>query len=127
KTHQQLPAVAKCLQRILFLRRSLAGCLCATAGSGVCRLPVAPAPLWPLRRRGCRPGGEGRQRYHGQGCNRQGETGMLKLRVITALVLVAIVLGALFGLGRDGFAVIAGIFFLAAGWEWSGMMGKLSM
>lgn len=52
---------------------------------------------------------------------------MLKLRVITALVLVTIVLGALFGLQRDGFAIIAGIFFLAAGWEWSGMMGKLTL
>lgn len=51
---------------------------------------------------------------------------MLKLRVITALVLVAIVLGAMFGLDREGFAVITGIFFLAAGWEWSGLMGRLT-
>jgi phosphatidate cytidylyltransferase len=52
---------------------------------------------------------------------------MLKLRVITALVLVAIVLGALFGLSRDGFAIVAAVFFLAAGWEWSGLMGRLNI
>lgn len=52
---------------------------------------------------------------------------MLKYRVITALILFAIVLGALFGLERTGFALVAGVFFLAAGWEWSGMMGKLGL
>lgn len=52
---------------------------------------------------------------------------MLKLRIITALVLFAIVLGALFGLERTGFAIVAAVFFLAAGWEWSGMMGRLSL
>lgn len=44
---------------------------------------------------------------------------MLKLRVITAVVLLFIVLGALFGLGRSAFAITAAVFFLAAGWEWS--------
>lgn len=48
---------------------------------------------------------------------------MLKLRVITALVLLPIVLGALFLLERQGFALVAAAFFLAAGWEWSAMMG----
>lgn len=49
---------------------------------------------------------------------------MLKLRIITALVLLPIVLGALFLLERQGFALIAGVFFLAAGWEWSAMAGR---
>src|SRR5690625_4513883 len=49
---------------------------------------------------------------------------MLKQRVITAVVLVAIVLGALFGLARDAFALVAAIFFLAAAWEWSAWIGK---
>jgi phosphatidate cytidylyltransferase len=47
---------------------------------------------------------------------------MLKLRVITALVLLPIVLGAVFYLERTPFAVIAGVFFLAGGWEWSAML-----
>ncbi|MGB2246921.1 MAG: phosphatidate cytidylyltransferase [Alcanivorax sediminis] len=51
---------------------------------------------------------------------------MLKLRVITALVLLPIVLGAVFGLERIPFAVVAGIFFVLAGWEWAAMMGKVS-
>lgn len=51
---------------------------------------------------------------------------MLKLRVITALVLLPIVLGAMFGLERTPFAIVAGIFFVLAGWEWAAMMGKVS-
>ncbi|MBA3980150.1 MAG: phosphatidate cytidylyltransferase [Alcanivorax sp.] len=51
---------------------------------------------------------------------------MLKQRVITALVLLPIVLGALFFLGRSGFAWVAGVFFLIAGWEWSALMGRLA-
>lgn len=51
---------------------------------------------------------------------------MLKLRVITALVLLPVVFGAIFGLERDLFAIIAGVFFVCAGWEWAGMMGKVS-
>ena len=51
---------------------------------------------------------------------------MLKLRVITALVLLPIVLGAVFGLDRLPFALVAGVFFLMAGWEWAAMMGKVS-
>ncbi len=46
---------------------------------------------------------------------------MLKTRVITALVLLPVVLGAVFGLSRLPFALIAALFFLAAAWEWSGM------
>mgnify|MGYP005748850757 CR=1 FL=1 len=49
---------------------------------------------------------------------------MLKLRVITALVLLPVVLGALFLLERPHFAWVAGAFFVAAGWEWSAMMGR---
>lgn len=52
---------------------------------------------------------------------------MLKHRVMTAIVLFVIVLGALFGLGRQGFAVAAAVFFLAAGWEWSAWIGRLSV
>ena len=52
---------------------------------------------------------------------------MLKLRVITALVLLPIVLGAVFGLDRQMFAIVAGVFFVLAGWEWSAMMGNVSM
>ncbi|GAA5128024.1 phosphatidate cytidylyltransferase [Alloalcanivorax gelatiniphagus] len=51
---------------------------------------------------------------------------MLKLRVITALVLLPVVLGAVFGLERLPFAVVAGAFFLVGGWEWAGMIGALS-
>lgn len=47
---------------------------------------------------------------------------MLKLRVITALVLLPIVLGAIFALDRFYFSLVAGAFFLAGGWEWSAMM-----
>ena len=47
---------------------------------------------------------------------------MLKLRVITALVLLPVVLGAMYFLERQAFAVVAAVFFLAGGWEWSGMM-----
>ena len=51
---------------------------------------------------------------------------MLKLRVITALVLLPIVLAALFLLDRTAFAWVAGVFFLIAGWEWSALMGRLA-
>ena len=51
---------------------------------------------------------------------------MLKLRVITALVLLPIVLGAMFGLDRLPFALVAGVFFLLAGWEWAAMMGTVT-
>ena len=47
---------------------------------------------------------------------------MLKLRIITALVLLPIVLGAVFFTERAVFSCIAGVFFVAAGWEWSSMM-----
>lgn len=47
---------------------------------------------------------------------------MLKLRIITALVLLPIVLGAVFFTERSLFVWIAGFFFLAAGWEWSSMI-----
>ena len=52
---------------------------------------------------------------------------MLKLRVITALILLPIVLGAVFLLDRSAFALVAGAFFLAAGWEWSALLGRLSL
>lgn len=47
---------------------------------------------------------------------------MLKTRIITALVLLPIVLGAVFYLERSLFVWVAGAFFIAGGWEWSAMM-----
>jgi len=52
---------------------------------------------------------------------------MLKLRIITALVLLPIVLGAVFFTERALFVWIAGFFFVAAGWEWSSMMRRAAM
>lgn len=52
---------------------------------------------------------------------------MLKLRVLTALVLLPIVLGAVFGLERELFALVAGLFFLAGGWEWSAMVERFGV
>lgn len=52
---------------------------------------------------------------------------MLKLRIITALVLLPIVLGGLFLLERQNFSLLAGAFFLAAGWEWTAMAGRPPM
>ena len=49
---------------------------------------------------------------------------MLKQRILTALVLLPIVLGALFALERQMFAWVAAVFFLAAGWEWTGLMPR---
>lgn len=47
---------------------------------------------------------------------------MLKTRIITALVLLPVVLGAVFWLDRPLFVWVAGLFFMAGGWEWSAMM-----
>lgn len=44
---------------------------------------------------------------------------MLLPRILTALVLLPIVVGAVFFLERNFFACFAGLFFLVAGWEWS--------
>ncbi len=52
---------------------------------------------------------------------------MLKLRIITALVLLPIVLGAVFFTDRQLFVWIAGFFFIAAGWEWSSMIKGAAM
>lgn len=49
---------------------------------------------------------------------------MLRLRVITALVLLPIVLGAVFFLDRSWFAPVAGVFFVAGGWEWSAIQSR---
>src|SRR5690554_7995697 len=87
----------------------MAGFRWSDVGSGAGGLRRPPAPLWPFRR------GSGQPERRGV---------MLKLRIITALVLLPIVLGALFLLERQGFALIAGVFFLAAGWEWSAMAGR---
>jgi phosphatidate cytidylyltransferase len=45
---------------------------------------------------------------------------MLRLRVATALVLVAIFLGALFGLPPLGWSIFAALVLAAAAWEWAG-------
>ena len=47
---------------------------------------------------------------------------MLKERIITAIVLVALLLGGVFGLDNETFALcIAGVVLIAA-WEWAGLM-----
>lgn len=48
---------------------------------------------------------------------------MLKVRVITALVLLALVLSGLFLLPPVGWAVAAALFVAVAVWEWGGLLG----
>ncbi|MEQ6884393.1 phosphatidate cytidylyltransferase [Salicola sp. Rm-C-2C1-2] len=48
---------------------------------------------------------------------------MLKQRVITALVLAPIVLGGVFMLPPEGFAVFTGALLAIAGWEWANLSG----
>src|ERR1044071_6762972 len=48
---------------------------------------------------------------------------MLKQRVITALILVIILAGVLFGLSLTGFAVFTAVVFALAAWEWANMAG----
>lgn len=50
---------------------------------------------------------------------------MLKLRIITALILLPVVIGAVFLLDREWFRWVGAAFFLAAGWEWSGMIDRI--
>jgi phosphatidate cytidylyltransferase len=45
---------------------------------------------------------------------------MLRLRVATALVLVAVFLGALFGLPPLGWSLFAALVLAASAWEWAG-------
>ncbi|GAB1259335.1 phosphatidate cytidylyltransferase [Aurantivibrio plasticivorans] len=44
---------------------------------------------------------------------------MLKQRVITAIILAAILLGSVFGLELQWFTAVMSVFFVAAAWEWS--------
>ena len=48
---------------------------------------------------------------------------MLKLRIITALVLVPLVVFATLKLSSEYFTLIFGIIMLAAGWEWTRLIG----
>lgn len=48
---------------------------------------------------------------------------MLKQRVITALVLVLILAGVLFGLSLTGFAAFTAVVFALAAWEWANLAG----
>ncbi len=50
---------------------------------------------------------------------------MLKTRVVTAVVGIALVLAAIFGLDSRGFAVVAGLAMGAGAWEWAGLLGWL--
>lgn len=54
---------------------------------------------------------------------------MLKLRFITALILIPVLLWALFGWSQVAFAVFLGFFILVGAWEWTALCGmqKLSM
>lgn len=49
---------------------------------------------------------------------------MLRQRVITALVLIPLLLGALFVLPRSGGAIAIGLLFLAGAYEWGGFFGN---
>lgn len=46
---------------------------------------------------------------------------MLKQRLVSGVVLAAIVVAALIGLNSTGFAIAAAILFLLAGWEWAAL------
>lgn len=48
---------------------------------------------------------------------------MLKQRILTAIVLAAVFLGALFGLEAQQFALFAGLVIGVGAWEWSGLSG----
>ncbi len=48
---------------------------------------------------------------------------MLKQRIITAVILALLFLGALFSLSIDGFALAIGLVVMVAGWEWANMAG----
>ena len=48
---------------------------------------------------------------------------MLKTRVITALVLLALVLPSLFFLPQAYWALLVALFIGVAAWEWGGLLG----
>jgi phosphatidate cytidylyltransferase len=48
---------------------------------------------------------------------------MLKYRVITAVILITFVLLAIFYLPPQAFLVLTALFFFAAAWEWTNLMG----
>jgi phosphatidate cytidylyltransferase len=48
---------------------------------------------------------------------------VLKQRIITALCLIPLVLGAIFGLDNDWFALAMAVPVLLGAWEWSNLMG----
>lgn len=48
---------------------------------------------------------------------------MLKQRLMTAIILVPLVLGAIFLLPTFGFALVMGAIILIGAWEWGNMMG----
>jgi phosphatidate cytidylyltransferase len=50
---------------------------------------------------------------------------VLKQRILTALVLAALFLGALFGFGPVQFALFAGLVIAVGAWEWSRLAGLL--
>tara|TARA_B100000989_G_scaffold170333_1_gene127616 strand:+ start:57971 stop:58777 length:807 start_codon:yes stop_codon:yes gene_type:complete len=52
---------------------------------------------------------------------------VLKKRVITALILIAIVIAALFYLPSIGFKIFTGFFILLAAWEWGHLIGCSSL
>lgn len=51
---------------------------------------------------------------------------MLKQRILTAIVLVALLLAALFHLSVSWIALIFGVFVALAAWEWAGLSGLRS-
>ena len=47
---------------------------------------------------------------------------MFKLRLLTSAILIPGILFSMFFLGNAGFAVVVGIFILAASWEWANLI-----
>ena len=52
---------------------------------------------------------------------------MLKQRVLTAIVLIAILTGVIYHGSKDLFTIFTGIMIFIAGWEWAGLSGSTSI
>ena len=52
---------------------------------------------------------------------------MLKQRIITALVLIPMVMGAIFFLPSNYFSIFMGFVVVAAAWEWTALIGQESL
>lgn len=52
---------------------------------------------------------------------------MLKLRILTALILIPLVIGGIFYLSQPSFMVITALITLLAAWEWSRLSGWINL